>query len=396
MSPSPAPHKFVDHVDGLAEIARALQTAAWVALDSESNSMFVHREQVCLLQLNVAGAIFVVDTLALGVDPRRTPSSALDLLREGLGRSDRPLWLHGGEYDVACVRRDFGIALGGVWDTQQAASLLGWPKTGYGSVVEQLCGVSLGKAYAQYDWATRPLDKAALAYAIDDVVYLPRVAETLKKAVEGADIADELAMQNAVVAATLWTGGFEPSSLWRLRDVERAPPYALKLLARLLRWREDAASDENVPPGRLVNNEVLLAIARHPPTSLADLKRAGVKASVLARHGDTALHAVRAADHDDVPRRPLSTPPSPAMAAREARLKAWRRDESERRARAEGRAIPLQLVLPARSLDHLRVHGAGDLDAVPQLGARRRERYGDALRALCNVTAAPDDASPGA
>jgi len=383
VSPPVPPHRFIVDDDGLHGLADALREAPWVALDTESNSMFVHREQVCLLQLNVGGVLFVVDPLAFGVDPRRTPSSALEALRAGLGRTDRPLWLHGGEYDVACLRRDFGIVLGGIWDTQQAASLLGWSKTGYGSVVEQVCGVALGKAFAQYDWATRPLEPAALAYAIDDVVYLPRVAEVLRRAVVEADIVDEVAEQNAVVAATGWSGGFDPSALWRLRDVERAPPEALKLLARLLRWREDAAAVANVPPGRLVNNEVLLAIARHPPTSVADLKRAGVKASVLGRHGDDALHAIRAAAFDDVPQRPRAVPPTPAMVARESRLKSWRREESERRSRDEGRVVPLQLVLPARSLDHLRVHGADDLASTPQLGARRSARYGDVLRRLC-------------
>jgi hypothetical protein len=41
------------------------------------------------------------------------------------------------------------------------------------------------------------------------------------------------------------------------------------------------------------------------------------------------------------------------------------------------------LVLPPRALDHLAQHGANNLDAVPQLGRRRREHYGEALRALC-------------
>ena len=46
--------------------------------------------------------------------------------------------------------------------------------------------------------------------------------------------------------------------------------------------------------------------------------------------------------------------------------------------------------LPARALDHLKMHGAVDLDAVPQLGAARRARYGDDLRRLC----APTSSSP--
>jgi ribonuclease D len=379
----PPVHRFVIDTAGLVDVAAALAEAPWVALDTESNSMHVHHEQVCLLQVNAGGAVFVVDTLALGVDPRATPIGVLDVLAAGLRRSDRPLYLHGGEYDVACLRRDFGLTLCGVFDTQQAASLLGFEKTGYGSVVERFCGVTLGKAYATYDWGTRPLDPRALAYAIDDVVHLPRVADELRRAVAEAGIDDEVAVANAVVAATPWSRGFDPQSLWRLRDVERAPAAALKVLSRLLRWREDAAAVDNIPAGRLVNNEVLLSIARHRAATIEGLKQAGVKAAVLARHGEAAVAAICAADADDVPVRPASVPPSPAQQGREARLKQWRRDEAERRSAAEGRPVPLQLVLPARALDHLRVHGAANLDDVPQLGAARRARYGDVLRRLC-------------
>lgn len=367
---------------GLVDVAAALDTAAWVALDTESNSMFVYKEQVCLLQLNVAGALFVVDPLSLGVVAGQ-PSKALDVLKPGLERKDRPLYLHGGEYDVACMKRDFGIALGGVFDTQQAASLLGWTKTGYGSVVEQVCGVVLGKAWATYDWATRPLNPEALAYAIDDVVYLPKAAEHLRDAVVAADIVDEVAVANGVVSAYDWTGGFDKNGFWKLRDIDSLTQPSLKVLARVFAWRDAAAAAEGQPAGRLINNEVLLLLARHPPTTMADLKKARVKSSIAAVHGDALLTAVALADSDPAPTPPASHTRPPAMVlAREAKLKTWRREESERRTAVEGRPVPFQLVLPARALDWLKVHGADDLDVVPQLGTRRAARYGAAIRSL--------------
>ena len=373
---------FIQRPEQLGDVAAALATAPWVALDSESNSMFVYTEQVCLLQVNAGGALFVVDPLALG-GVAGQPCAALEPLKAGLERTDRPLYLHGGEYDVACLRRDFGFALGGVFDTQQAASLLGWPKTGYGSIVEALCGVPLGKAYATYDWATRPLDPAALAYAVDDVVYLPRIAEHLRAAVAAAGIDDEVREANGVVAAAVWNGGYDPASLWRLRDIEGLPAESLRVLARLHGWRDAAARQENLPPGRMVNNEVLLLIARHRPTTLEALKKVRLKGFVVAKHGPALLQAMAQAKDDETPKKPEQPQLTSTAQARESRLKAWRREEAERRSKVEERAIPLQLVLPARALDHLKLHGADDLDAVPQLGAARRQRYGDQLRALC-------------
>ena len=376
-------HLRVDHPDQLALVATALGVAPWVALDSESNSMFVYREQVCLIQINAGGAFFVIDPLALGVAAGQTPSTVLEPLRAELERTDRPLYLHGGEYDAACMRRDFAIAMGGVWDTQQAASLLGWPKTGYGSLVEAMTGVVLGKAWATYDWATRPLHPEALAYAIDDVVYLPGIAATLKAAVAAADIEDEVGQANRVVAASGWNGGFDPAGMWRIRDVNALGPDGLRVLARLYAWRDGAAQAENLPAGRMINNEVLGLLARHPPVTLADLRKSRLKGYIVDRYGNALLEAMALATGDPVPARLAFLRMTPEAQTREQRLKTWRRDEAERRTKADGRTVPLQLVLPARALEHLTLHGAGDLAAVPQLGARRAARYGDALLGVC-------------
>lgn len=374
--------RFITAASELDDVASALAAAPWVAIDSEANSMFVYREQVCLVQLNAGGALFVIDPLALGAKAGVT-SSVLDVLKPGLARSDRPLWVHGGEYDVAVLRRDFGIVLGGVFDTQQAASLLGHEKTGYGSLAERFCGVSLAKAFATYDWATRPLDKDALAYAVDDVVYLPRIAEQLVVAVTEAGIADEVAVANAAVAAQVWTAGFDPERMWRMKDIDALDGDALRALVRLYAWRDATGAAENAPPGRLMNDEVVKWIARHRPTTPAALSGARIKPHLLARHGETLLQAITAAAHDPLPVRPSTPRPPSSVIAREERLKAWRRKEAEARALVDKRPIPLQLVLPARALEHLKQHPEADLTTVPQLGASRIARYGTTLHDLC-------------
>lgn len=348
--------------------------------------MFVYREQVCLLQVNAGGALFVIDPLALGVTAEQTlaaPSPALSSLAAPLAKTDRPLWVHGGEYDAAVLRRDFGFVLGGLFDTQQAASLLGWTKTGYGALAQEICGVTLSKKYATYDWATRPLLPEALEYAVDDVVYLPVIAEALREAVRKADIEDEVAVANAVVAAATWTTQFDPERMWRMKEIEALDDNGLRALVKLYAWRNQAAFDENLPAGRMVNDEVLKWLARHRPKSLEELRQAKLKSGIVARHGQLLVDAIASAQHEPAPMKPVVVRPPQAIIAREERLKAWRRVEAERRQAAEGRAIPLQLVLPSRALEHLKTHGAEDLTTVPQLGARRIARYGDAIKKAC-------------
>ncbi len=384
-----APHRWLDRADQLPELAAALATAPWLALDTEANSMFVYRERMCLLQLNVGGELWVVDTLALLKAVEWTgmtddgapaaPSHVLAPLAAGLARTDRVLWIHGGEYDCALLRRDFGLTLGGLWDTQQAGQFLGYEKTNYGALVERCCQVVLPKGHAQYDWGTRPLDADALAYAIDDVVHLPVVGEQLRTAIATAGLVEEHAIASQAVAATSSEGGFDPAGFWRIKGVREVPREHLAVLAALHRWRDGVGRELDKPPGRVVNNEQLLAIARQAPLSFQHLKRSGVKGWVLASHGEGLIAAIRHGKEQpqDFPPPPRHREVDEAEEKREDRLKDWRRSEAEKR------AVPLQVVLPAKALDHLKRHGAVDLATVPQLGAGRIARYGGKLLDLC-------------
>ena len=383
-------HRWIDRPEQLPELAEALGKTPWVALDSEANSMFVYREQMCLLQLNLAGDLWLVDTLALlriegwaGLQPtgEAAPrSAALDPLKEGLARTDRVLWIHGGEYDCALLRRDFGVSLGGVWDTQQAGAFLGFEKTNYGALVERCCAVVLAKGHAQYDWATRPLAPDALQYALDDVIHLPVVGEKLREEIATADLVEEHAIASAAVSATTSEGGaFDPAGFWRIKGVREVSKDHLAVLAALYAWRDGIAKGENKPPGRVVNNESLLAIVRQAPTSFQHLKRTGVKGWILSQHGEELIAAIKDAleKPDAYPQPPRHRDVDEAEEKREDRLKDWRRTETEKR------KVPMQVVLPARALDHLKRYGADDLAAVPQLGAKRIARYGAKLAELC-------------
>ena len=366
----------------LEEAAAVCAAAPWLALDSEANSMFVYRERMCLLQLNAGGTLFLVDTCALlaaeGWDASR-PSTVLEPLRAALTRSDRRLWLHGGEYDCALLKRDFGITPAGVWDTQQAASLLGWAATGYGAAVEKYCGVTLEKAYAQYDWATRPLDPGALQYALDDVIHLPVIAEALMADIAAADLVEEHAIANEAVALATSGAGFDPAGFWKIKGVRDLPETGLQTLAALWPWRDGLARAANLPPGRIINNETILILAKYAPSSFQQLKKAGVKSWLLAEHGEALLEVLKGAraQPPTVPEPPRRREVDEAEEKREDRLKDWRRSEST------NRGVTLQVVLPAKALEHLKRYGAADLASVPQLGPKRTARYGAKLVELC-------------
>lgn len=366
-------YTLVDSRAGLVELAAEMTAAPEHAIDCEANSGFAYREEMCLLQVNVGERLWLVDLVAL---PRE--ADLLDPLRPALESAAKPTLLHGGEYDVGLLKRGYGIRPAAVWDSQQAASLLGWPQTGYGRLVERLCGVSLAKGHAFYDWARRPLAPEPLRYALDDVRYLPTVCRRLREMVHEADLHEEVEIAGQAVAAATWNGDFRPEGLWRIKGVRQLESRQMPILTALWQWRDQAARAADMPAGRLLNNALLLAIVRGAPRQPDDLRRLGLRGGRMDRWGGAILNTVESARRDPppVPEQPQVLRADPVERQRNKRLRDWRRQEASRRGVTE------QAVLPAAALRHLAQHGANGLDAVPQLGAKRIGLYADTLTRL--------------
>ena len=375
-------HSWVRDAGALAELAAALHDAPWVALDSESNSMFAYHERVCLLQFNVGGELWLVDPFALTGDgpTPKAGAEALAPLAAPLADPKLRVWVHGGEYDVACLKRDFSLTLGNLFDTQQAASFLGWQRTGYAAVVEELCGVALAKEHTQHDWGLRPIDEAALGYALNDVVHLPEVGAELVDRIAAADLDEELALANRSVArAAAHENSFDPERMWRLKGAGDLRKDRHGLLAALYAWRDQKGRELNYPPGRLIANQPLINLANRAPTDHATLRRMRLRGAFMREHGDALLEVVAKALEapPKVPQRPRRPRLPPRQANRAKALKQWRREEAERR------ELPAHVVLPPRALEWLVSEGAERLEECPELGAKRAARYGATLRELC-------------
>ncbi len=370
---APADFIWVETPQGLQELGAQLSVAPTHAIDSESNSGFAYREKLCLLQFQVARKIWVVDlTVFLGME------TALDPLWSTLESDEYTTILHGGEFDVACLRRDFGLQLGGVWDTQQAASLLGWEKTGYGAVVERVCSVELPKAHSYFDWGRRPLKEEALQYAVDDVRYLLQVAERLRLEVERADIEEEVGIASGAVMESRWNGGFRTDGFWKIKGALALEPVALQRLAALYRWRDSIARLVDAPPGRVLNNRLLVALSRRSRLQPEDLRRIGVSSRLRSERGDELMRILDSSSREgsELPAAPVQRNVSAVERRRAARLRDWRTIEAQRR------GVVRQVVLPSRALKYIAREGASDLHDVPQLGAKRIALYGPQLRRL--------------
>lgn len=362
-------------------VGRIAAAAPWIAVSGETSAMSAYRERLCLLAVNVGGEIFALDLVALRGRPR-----ALRSLEVLLAEATPRLWVHGGEYLVAALKRDFHVAPSGIVDGQQAAVLLGRARTGYRALVSELAGATLPPPIS-VDWAARPLGEDALDHALAKVRHLPTVVQALLEEIRLADLEDELREAGREVG---WTsaevGRFDPAGFLKLKGAHRLTSDGQRVLRALWLWRDTLARALDLPSGRLLPNERLMDFARRPEELPERLRAERFHSRLVFGDIEALTEAVAHAltEPSPLPERRQTSPPTPGSRARGKRLKAWRAEEAARR------GVGLQAVLPGKALRYLELHGLEGVEAVaevPGLGARRRERYGEALWRLCQSDA---------
>jgi ribonuclease D len=269
--------------EALQRLLEVLRPEPVLALDTESNSFHVYRERVCLLQLSTPAQDFIVDPLAVDVRPLGP------LLCDG-----RLTVLHGADYDVRCLKREFGWRLGRIFDTMIAARRLGRAGLGLSALVEARFGVKLAKANQRSDWGRRPLSAAQLAYAALDTHYLLPLAAELRAELETrAQLAEAEREFDRIAAAEPRERVFDPEGWRRLRGARELDPPGRRVLRALWLAREARAAEADRPPFKVLAEQAMVELARRRPASRGELERVpGVTPQVLRQLGEAIVAAL--------------------------------------------------------------------------------------------------------
>lgn len=372
-SPATTPWQYVDTPAGLEALAQRLRAVPRFALDTESNSMHAYRERICLVQVSLPELDAIIDPFA--VDLRALGPVLADPSIEKV--------MHGADYDILCFKRELGLSFAGLHDTMIAARVLGWPAHGLGAILLERFGVKLDKRMQRFDWGQRPLPPAALEYARHDTRLLLALRELQVSELEAAGHTEELGH------ACLRQTRVEPRpsradalGMWRIKGARNLPPAGRAVLHALHELREAVAAEIDRPVFRVMTDEVLIAIARHPPVDEAEL--AGVRGLHPALRGAGRVRLQEAIEAGLVAEPPRPPPvdrgPSREVVARFDALRAWRK------AAASERGVEPDLVLGKDALMTVAIANPGtpeELRACEALDDWELPRYGaGVLRAL--------------
>lgn len=237
-----------------------------LAVDTEADSFHHYRDKVCLVQLTSGKRHALVDPLA-GVD-----LGALSTPFEDAGRQKI---LHGADYDVRLLQRDFSLVFRGLYDTSIAARLTGEPGTGLAALLEKYLGVVLDKSHQRADWSARPLSAPMRDYASADTRHLEALAGILdanaQKLGRAAWVREECARTEAVRWRDKRQEEAEPFR--RVKGIEALDRAGLAVLREAWTWRDDLASQRDRPVFRVLRDESLIAAVQVRPATIDELGR---------------------------------------------------------------------------------------------------------------------------
>ncbi len=280
MDAAPARPVLVADASSVESLASEVAAEPAVALDTESNSFHVYRERVCLLQISTPRGDYVVDPLAVDVRPLGAALTA-----------GREVVLHGADYDVRCLKREFAWSFPRLFDTMAAARRLGRPGLGLSALVEQHFGVRLSKEHQRSDWGRRPLTEEQIRYASLDTHFLLRLhgllaGELAARGLE-APARDEF---DKIAAVEPRPKIFDPEGWRRLKAGRTLDREGREVLRALYAAREQRASAIDRPPFKVLAEQTMVEIARRRPRTPEELARIpGVTQHVLRSMGEAIL-----------------------------------------------------------------------------------------------------------
>jgi ribonuclease D len=367
-SPPPAPI-FIARSAALERLARLLRQESILAVDTESNSLYAYQEQVCLIQFSTREYDYLVDPLAL---------MDLSCLGPVFSSPEIEKVFHAAEYDVICLRRDFGFEFANIFDTMVAARILGREEVGLGAILEREYGLQVDKRFQRANWGRRPIPPDLLAYAQLDTHYLIPLREGMQAELEKRDLWP-LACEDfqRLTLANGKGGENRGPDCWRITGARDLTPKQSAVLQELCRYRHKMARNANRPLFKVIGDHSLLAIAQHCPRTLDELARLqGMTPGQVARYGEELLASVRRGLQAAPIYPPHNNRPDEKYLNRLDALKEWRKRT------ALHMGVPSDVVLPKDLMLELADANPTDrkeLSAVMYSAPWRLEKFGEKI-----------------
>jgi ribonuclease D len=356
----------------LAEVSALISRETEVAVDLEMDSLHHYQEKVCLIQISTRTESWLIDPLALkDLSPLAAPFGDPEILTV----------MHGADYDIRSMHRDFGIEVSNLFDTMIASRFLGVTEFGLAALLKARFGIELNKKYQKADWSKRPLSAEMCAYATADTSDLLQLYDLIRDELVEKGRLSWLEEECRLVCQARVTEKEGPLFL-SCKGAGKLKGRSLAVLEALLQLRDHQARELDRPAFKVISVETLLEIAENRPRSVNELHSVkGMTPGQIQRYGDRIVTAVTAAlvmPDEDLPRFPRQQRDEPADGTKERIkcLKSWRQEMSRKLGLEPG------VVAPNWLLEGIADANPADISALDGIAGMRdwqKRLYGQEL-----------------
>ena len=150
-----------------------------VAIDTETMGLNPHRDRLCVVQLSPGDGS--ADVVQIPAESSEAPNLARLLTDPGVTKI-----FHYARFDMAVLKRRFGVVAGPVYCTKIASRLVRTytDRHGLKDLVRELLNVDLSKQQQSSDWGAEKISDAQLDYAASDVLYLHDLKRHLDRMID--------------------------------------------------------------------------------------------------------------------------------------------------------------------------------------------------------------------
>ncbi|WP_336040987.1 ribonuclease D [Acinetobacter dispersus] len=276
--------QFIQQQNDLAVLLSQMEQCSVYALDTEFIKVDTLYPKLGVCQINLNGQIVLLDGASLDFTEFWPKIFAAQQNVFHACSEDIDLIYHYADQKP----------LNNVFDTQVALAFLGHGlQVSYQNALKTCLNIEIEKDQTRSDWLARPLTQEQMCYAANDVIYLTKLADTLKNdlKVKGLyqyvledcqNLTKEIAIETPL--AELYT------DIGNYRHSRRE----LMQLQQLSIWREQITKALNQPRSFILRNSTMIDLVEKNPRNNFQLARIkDIRPNIVREHGKMILDLLK-------------------------------------------------------------------------------------------------------
>ncbi|MCX7641851.1 MAG: ribonuclease D [Elusimicrobiales bacterium] len=242
---------FIYKTNNIFSLIEKIDKASYVSIDTESNGLYCYEENICLLQIEFGGEVYIIDPFTVDIK----------LLVKIFENPNIEKIFHSANSDILLLKKSFSCNFINIFDIMIASKYIFKKGFSLKDLVERYFGIQMTKKYQKINWAKRPLSNDAIRYAAYDVFYLKKIRDIFYCELINKGVYNQFRKYcEKLNSISLKKKEFIPQKYVSLGLKYGFNEDQILLLIEIAKKREEIARQKNLPLFRILKNSDMISI----------------------------------------------------------------------------------------------------------------------------------------